>query len=286
MQSTRVLLRSCGKACDKLRNIGWITRAKKIESGNELDKTNEIVIETETDDVSDHQWNIHDEMSTLEAVCDFLDFVQVQTSKDHISHKAHQRCCKVSDLLKKLFKNDTLAAAMVTAVIYLQRIHELGVEINSRTLNSLVLVSVVVASKFLEDGCPTNAFWAEIGRVSVVDMNMLERQFLSAIRFRLFVSTEEFDSVCTDLLAYRAAPERGSSALAARFLSLDSSSYRSLAQCTKESCTAGRGSAAGIAEVRIGDGEAGACCQTSSAPSGPADVEVSPGRHGGCPGAK
>ena len=50
----------------------------------------------------------------------------------------------------------------------------------------------MLAAKFFDDVYYTNAFYAEVGGISVEELNVLEVDFLCKIRFNLFVTPQEF----------------------------------------------------------------------------------------------
>lgn len=61
--------------------------------------------------------------------------------------------------------------------------------LSSLTAHRFVIAAVVVASKALCDGFCTNAHYARVGGIRVGELNVLERELLSAIDWRLTVCT-------------------------------------------------------------------------------------------------
>ena len=57
----------------------------------------------------------------------------------------------------------------------------------------------MVAAKYFDDVYYTNTFYAEVGGISVNEINNLEVDFLCRIGFNLFVSTEEFRQYYKDI---------------------------------------------------------------------------------------
>ena len=57
----------------------------------------------------------------------------------------------------------------------------------------LILTTVLIASKMFNDTYYTNQFIAQVGGVSLPNINELERFFMSMIEWNLYISTEEFD---------------------------------------------------------------------------------------------
>jgi len=84
--------------------------------------------------------------------------------------------------------------------------------------SDLFLVSVMMASKFLydegeEDGV-VNEEWAQSGNLGVDELNELERNFLAAMDWELFVSNEEFWTALAAIeqqVAWRQGRKRGGS---------------------------------------------------------------------------
>ena len=56
----------------------------------------------------------------------------------------------------------------------------------------LVLTAVLLASKMFNDTYYTNRYIAEVGGVSLANMNDLEKYFMQLIDWNLSISTEEF----------------------------------------------------------------------------------------------
>jgi len=162
----------------------------------------------------------------LDSMCDFLDFLE----KD--SHDPQAPCsASASTFLRRVFtESNAYLSSLVVALLYLQRLQEVGVDLNASTTSSLVLVALMTASKFLEDGCPRNSFWARVGRVTVTDMKVLEREFLNAIQFRLGVTPDQFSEVANELIKFRMSNYRCSSRLAMRFRFSESSDIMCLSR--------------------------------------------------------
>ena len=67
------------------------------------------------------------------------------------------------------------------------------------SFSSSLTPSVMVAAKYFDDVYYTNTFYAEVGGISVNEINNLEVDFLCRIGFNLFVSTEEFRQYYKDI---------------------------------------------------------------------------------------
>lgn len=60
--------------------------------------------------------------------------------------------------------------------------------LSSLTCHRFIIASITVSSKALCDTFCTNNLYAKVGGISVTELNILEREFLSAIDWRLMVS--------------------------------------------------------------------------------------------------
>ena len=143
----------------------------------------------------------------------------------------------------------------VSALVYLERFsfRYPALLLTNRSLQRLVLVAVMTATKFLEDECPSNRCWcsairppsskslsatphphsapetccfnrprrAEIGGLALRELNALERAFLSAIGFRLAIHPDAFAACAEDHAAFAAGRRVCPSACAARLARFD-----------------------------------------------------------------
>jgi hypothetical protein len=69
--------------------------------------------------------------------------------------------------------------------------------LSSLTCHRFIITSIVVSSKGLCDTFCTNSLYAKVGGISVTELNLLEREFLQAIDWRLMVSRFLFTQACT-----------------------------------------------------------------------------------------
>ncbi|THC92996.1 hypothetical protein EYZ11_007530 [Aspergillus tanneri] len=56
----------------------------------------------------------------------------------------------------------------------------------------LVTIALMLGNKFLDDNTYTNKTWAEVSGISVQEIHIMEVEFLSNVRYNLFVSEEEW----------------------------------------------------------------------------------------------
>jgi len=97
------------------------------------------------------------------------------------------------------------ASTLIIALIYFDRIC-------SEKLNKIVLIdnnifklfltATILAIKYNEDTYDDNAYFAKVGGISLNEMNILEKEFLDLINFRLFVSVDIFTKYSNYLIYY------------------------------------------------------------------------------------
>lgn len=58
----------------------------------------------------------------------------------------------------------------------------------------LLTIALMLGNKFLDDNTYTNKTWAEVSGIPVQEIHIMEVEFLSNIRYNLFVSKEEWES--------------------------------------------------------------------------------------------
>ncbi|XP_051156875.1 protein CNPPD1 [Leptopilina boulardi] len=107
--------------------------------------------------------------------------------------------------------------SFVLALLYLERLKDCNAEYLQRVAPSeLFLVTLMVASKFLQDDGEEdevfNAEWAKSGDLTIPKMNNLEKEFLNAIDWSVFVHNKDFWDRLHKLesdLAYKEGNRRG-----------------------------------------------------------------------------
>ena len=120
------------------------------------------------------------------------------------------RCCRfsVAYYIKRIAKySGGSPCCLVAALLYLERIcrRRPGLRLTSHTLQRLLLVVTMAATKYLEDvSCP-NTRWAEIGGLSLREVNALELEFLTAIDFDLAVHPDDYAGCVSKLRAFQGA---------------------------------------------------------------------------------
>lgn len=83
----------------------------------------------------------------------------------------------------------------VIALVYIDRLLRPGTTIgplSPRNTHRIVLTSLLIATKFMEDIFYSNGYYAKCGGVGLKELNNLERVFLKKIGFGLYVSDKEY----------------------------------------------------------------------------------------------
>ncbi|XP_057510202.1 cyclin-U4-1-like [Actinidia eriantha] len=71
--------------------------------------------------------------------------------------------------------------------------------IDSFNVHRLLITSVMVAAKFMDDMYYNNAYYAKVGGISTAEMNFLEVHFLFGLSFHLNVTPTTFHTYCSYL---------------------------------------------------------------------------------------
>ncbi|XP_038975704.1 cyclin-U1-1 [Phoenix dactylifera] len=92
-------------------------------------------------------------------------------------------------------------SCFVVGFVYIDRaVHRNpGSLVVSLNVHRLILTSVLIASKVLDDMHHNNAFFARVGGVSNIELNRLELELLFLLDFRVMVSSRVFESYCLHL---------------------------------------------------------------------------------------
>ncbi|KAG0367200.1 hypothetical protein BGZ54_004233 [Gamsiella multidivaricata] len=78
-----------------------------------------------------------------------------------------------------------------------------GFRINSFNIHRLLITCLMVAAKFTSDLFYSNARYAKVGGLSLLELNQLELEFLFTTRFELNVKVEELQKVGNALLRFK-----------------------------------------------------------------------------------
>ncbi|MBA0680846.1 hypothetical protein Goari_012523 [Gossypium aridum] len=112
-----------------------------------------------------------------------------------IFHGSSAPSLNLRQYVERIFKYCKCSnSCFVVAVIYIDRfLQRIDAYLTSLSVHRLLITSVMVAAKFLDDQHYNNAYYAKVGGISIEEMNRLEMRFLFDLDFRLNVTTEVFN---------------------------------------------------------------------------------------------
>eukprot|EP01059_Diplonema_ambulator_P011529 TRINITY_DN21489_c0_g1_i1.p1 TRINITY_DN21489_c0_g1~~TRINITY_DN21489_c0_g1_i1.p1 ORF type:complete len:190 (+),score=36.60 TRINITY_DN21489_c0_g1_i1:37-570(+) len=124
-------------------------------------------------------------------------------------HTAGEPGIGVRDYLERMREHAGVSdECYVAACVYMDRVvrRSVEVEMGLNTVHRLVLAGVLAAAKYHDDVRYSNAFFAKVGGVRTSSLNSLEREFLSALDFDLYISQAEYEHYLTSLQGTRREP--------------------------------------------------------------------------------
>ncbi|VFQ84290.1 unnamed protein product [Cuscuta campestris] len=143
--------------------------------------------------------------SLLQRVADSNDLAAAEEGEGvSVFHGVRRPGITVGSYLERIFKYANCSpACFVVAYVYLDRFthRHRSVLINSFNVHRLLITSVMVAAKFMDDMYYNNAYYAKVGGISTREMNLLEVDFLFGLGFHLNVTPATFHSYCAHLHA-------------------------------------------------------------------------------------
>ncbi|XP_077234363.1 cyclin-U2-1-like [Tasmannia lanceolata] len=108
----------------------------------------------------------------------------------------------IQSFLERIFRYTHVAPPVfVVAYIYIDRLCHFHSEfrISSSNVHRLLITTIMVASKFVEDLNYRNSYFAKVGGLMTMEMNKLEVDFLFLMGFKLHVNVSVFESYCNHL---------------------------------------------------------------------------------------
>ncbi|KAI3471006.1 hypothetical protein Pfo_027669 [Paulownia fortunei] len=141
--------------------------------------------------------------SLLQRVAETNDvFRGFNTQKISIFHGLTRPRISVHCYMERIFKYANCSpSCIVVAYIYLDRFVQKQpfLPITSFSVHRLLIASVLVSAKFMDDIFYNNAYYAKVGGISTSEMNLLEVDFLFGLGFQLNVSPCTFHTYCSFL---------------------------------------------------------------------------------------
>uniref|UniRef100_A0A2P2NYI1 Cyclin n=1 Tax=Rhizophora mucronata TaxID=61149 RepID=A0A2P2NYI1_RHIMU len=108
----------------------------------------------------------------------------------------------IQSYLERIFRYTRAGPSVyVVAYVYIDRFCQSnpGFRINARNAHSLLIITILVASKYAEDMNYRNSHFARVGGLNTVELNKLELEFLFLMGFKLHVNVSVFESYCCHL---------------------------------------------------------------------------------------
>ncbi|KAL1223752.1 Cyclin-U4-1 [Cardamine amara subsp. amara] len=121
--------------------------------------------------------------------------VTTQSQRASVFHGLSRPTITIQSYLERIFKYANCSpSCFVVAYVYLDRFthRQPSLPINSFNVHRLLITSVMVAAKFLDDLYYNNAYYAKVGGISTKEMNFLELDFLFGLGFELNVTPNTF----------------------------------------------------------------------------------------------
>ncbi|KAK7856504.1 cyclin-U4-1 [Quercus suber] len=141
--------------------------------------------------------------SLLQKVADSNDLNrQFQPQKISVFHGLSRPTISIQSYLERIFKYANCSpSCYIVAYVYLDRFSQSqpALPVNSFNVHRLLITSVMVAAKFMDDIYYNNAYYAKVGGISTIEMNFLEVDFLFGLGFRLNVTPNTFHIYCSYL---------------------------------------------------------------------------------------
>ncbi|KAI3793126.1 hypothetical protein L1987_35740 [Smallanthus sonchifolius] len=126
----------------------------------------------------------------------------LHTQKQSIFYGLIRPNISIQNYLERIFRYAICSpSCYVVAYVYLDRFvkKQPYLPINSFNVHRLLVSSVLVSIKFMDDICYDNAYYARVGGISTAEINLLEVDFLFGLGFELNVTPDTFCDYCTYL---------------------------------------------------------------------------------------
>ncbi|EXB37571.1 hypothetical protein L484_021775 [Morus notabilis] len=108
----------------------------------------------------------------------------------------------IQSYLERIFRYTRAGPSVyVVAYVYIDRFCQTnpGFRINGRNVHRLLVTTIMVASKYVEDMNYRNSYFARVGGLTTKELNKLELEFLFLMGFKLHVNVSVFESYCCHL---------------------------------------------------------------------------------------
>ncbi|PON61167.1 Cyclin [Parasponia andersonii] len=108
----------------------------------------------------------------------------------------------IQSYLERIFRYTRAGPSVyVVAYVYIDRFCQTnpGFRISARNVHRLLITTIMVASKYVEDMNYRNSYFARVGGLTTNELNKLEVEFLFLMGFKFHVNVSVFESYCCHL---------------------------------------------------------------------------------------
>ncbi|CAO2840906.1 unnamed protein product [Amaranthus hypochondriacus] len=108
----------------------------------------------------------------------------------------------IQSFLERIFRYTKAGPSVyVVAYVYIDRLCQNypGFKISPSNVYRLLITTIMVASKYVEDMNYRNSYFARVGGLTTKELNKLEMDFLFLMKFKLYVNVSVFESYCCHL---------------------------------------------------------------------------------------
>ncbi|XP_052170796.1 cyclin-U2-1-like [Diospyros lotus] len=108
----------------------------------------------------------------------------------------------IQSYLERIFRYTRAGPSVyVVAYVYIDRFCQIHPQfrISASNVHRLLITTIMVASKYVEDMNYRNSYFARVGGITTKEMNRLELEFLFLMGFKLHVNVSVFESYCCHL---------------------------------------------------------------------------------------
>ncbi|KAH6767521.1 cyclin p4 [Perilla frutescens var. hirtella] len=108
----------------------------------------------------------------------------------------------IQSYLQRIFKYANCSpSCYIIAYVYLDRFTQRhpSLPVDSFNVHRLLITSIMLSAKFMDDMYYNNAYYAKVGGISTREINFLEVDFLFGLGFHLNVTPSTFQSYCSYL---------------------------------------------------------------------------------------
>jgi hypothetical protein len=102
---------------------------------------------------------------------------------------------KIQDYLERLYKYGRMnISTILLMLIYIDRLCNINkIKLSYEIIHKLMLASLIVAIKYNEDEMNSLKFYAQLGGVSITELEYLEICFVTCINFNLFIKEDIYN---------------------------------------------------------------------------------------------